>query len=141
MTGVRGTDDGRGTSVPSVGKSGAEKTPDPRDSLQCADLDTRLDAALNDLAVTQTFTTYGTLARTLNIPGPGAIARLTAALERTMAQDAGARHPLRAARVLARVPGTLPAPGFFAHARALNLYHGRDTGQDAEAFHRAQLVR
>lgn len=138
MTGAVGPYDadgnGRGAGVPSVAAGGATTVDG------AANLDTRLDTALTDLTETQTFTTYGSLARALNIPGPGSIAKLTAALERSMTQDASARRPLRAARVLARLPATLPAPGFFAHARALNLYHGADTGSDAEAFHRAQLV-
>lgn len=137
MTGAGGPYDGRGASVP---PDACEAATFVAETDLDTGIDAGLDAALNDLSKSQTFTTYGALARALNIPGPGSIAKLTAALERTMAQDATNNRPLRAARVVARVPGTLPAPGFFAHATALNLYHGADTGPDAEAFHRAQLV-
>ena len=51
------------------------------------------------------------LARALAMPGPGSIARLTAALESLMAQDAEVGHPFRAALCRARL-GDLPAPGF-----------------------------
>ncbi|SDX53322.1 hypothetical protein [Roseicitreum antarcticum] len=140
MTGRIGSHDRRGNSVPPVDADSPDTQDHHRDAHATTDLEARLNAALAALAATRTVTTYGALARVLNIPGPGSIAKLTAALERSMAQDIAAHRPLRAARVLARVPGTLPAPGFFARARALHLYHGPDSGPQAEAFHRAQLV-
>ncbi len=78
-----------------------------------------LDAALARLAVEGRTTTYGALAAALGLGGPGRIARLTAALEETMAQDAAARRPFRAALVAGRLSGGLPAAGFFAAAARL----------------------
>lgn len=97
-----------------------------------------LAAALEDLAARQETLGYGALARQLAIPGPGSINRLTEALEAMMAEDAAAGRPLRAALCEGRLAGGLPAPGFFAAARALGLYDGADAGPEAEAFVSAQ---
>lgn len=99
---------------------------------------TGLAAALEDLAARRETLSYGALARQLAIPGPGSINRLTAALEAMMAEDAAAGRPLRAALCEGRLAGGLPAPGFFATARALGLYDGADAGPEAEAFVSAQ---
>lgn len=98
-----------------------------------------LDAALADLAATGRTTTYGALAQDLGLDGAGRIARLTTALEATMEQDARAGAPLRAARVLGRLSGGLPARGFFAKARDLGLYDGPDDGPQARSFHTRQI--
>ena len=70
--------------------------------------------------------TYGALARALALPGPGAIARLTTALEALMQADAAAGRPLRAAVCAGRLAGGLPAPGFFDLALTLGVWDGRD---------------
>lgn len=98
-----------------------------------------LDAALMRLAADGSCTTYGTLAADLGLDGAGRIARLASALEATMEQDARAGHPLRAARVLGRISGGLPARGFFAKARELGVYDGPDDGPAAQRFHAAQF--
>ena len=98
-----------------------------------------LDAALAHLAASGRITTYGALALDLGLDGAGRIARLTSALEQTMELDARAGTPLRAARVVGRTSGGLPARGFFAKARALGLYGGPDDGPLAQAFHARQL--
>ncbi len=77
---------------------------------------------------------YGALARLLDIPGPGRIARLAASLEDLMAEDAAATHPLRAALCEGRLAGGMPAPGFFAAAARLGRYDGPSVGPDAMAF-------
>ena len=77
-----------------------------------------LAARLVQLAALNQTTTYGQLARDLDLTGPATIARLTTALEALMEQDTAAHHPLRAALVNAR-GSTLPAPGFFAKAAEL----------------------
>lgn len=95
-----------------------------------------LEARLATLAAAGETTTYGALARDLRLTGPGTIAQLTAALEALMKADAAAQTPLRAALLTAR-GSSLPAPGFFAKARALGL-----TPDDPAAFaaaHRAAL--
>ncbi|MGY6547537.1 MAG: hypothetical protein ACXIU7_00810 [Roseinatronobacter sp.] len=93
-----------------------------------------LEAALDALAASHETTTYGALAAALGLDGPGRIARLTRALEALMDVDTSAGRPLRAALVLGRASGSLPARGFFEHAARL----GHDI-DDPSAFHRAQL--
>lgn len=85
-----------------------------------------LDGRLAELAALRQTVTYGALVRDLAIPGPGAIAKLTAALESLMLADADAGLPLRAVLCAARLAHGLPAPGFFAAAQALGRYHGTD---------------
>lgn len=97
-----------------------------------------LEARLAELAALQLTTTYGALARDLGIPGPGAIAKLTQALEILMETDAAANQPLRAALCTGRLAQGLPAPGFFEKAASL----GYDLGDGLEAFaqqHRLKL--
>lgn len=99
-----------------------------------------LAQALDDLAARGETVAYGALARALAVPGPGSIARLTAALEATMAEDAAAGRPFRAALCAGRLAGGLPAPGFFDTARHLGRYAGPDQGAEAAAFAHAQRV-
>ena len=97
-----------------------------------------LEARLAELAALQQTITYGALARDLAIPGPGAIAKLTQALEILMETDAAAGHPLRAALCSGRLAQGLPAPGFFAKAASL----GYDLGDNPAIFaqqHRQML--
>lgn len=95
-----------------------------------------LTARLAELAALNQTTSYGQLARDLNLTGPATIARLTTVLEALMEQDAAANRPLRAALVNAR-DSPLPAPGFFQKAAAL----GYDITDPAAltARHRAAL--
>ena len=85
-----------------------------------------LAARLALLAAQQQTITYGALAKDLAIPGPGSIARLTAALETLMDEDAAIGQPLRAALCEARLANGLPAAGFFEKAAALGRYRGED---------------
>ena len=79
---------------------------------------------------------YAQAAAALGLGPPGAIRRLTAALEATMAEDAAAGRPFLAALVVSPRRGGLPAPGFFETARAL----GRAAPEGGEAsFHAAEL--
>ena len=65
--------------------------------------------------------TYKTLAVTANITGPHKIHRLTSWLEQLMAEDHQSGRPLRAAVVVSKARGGLPAPGFFDKAKELGL--------------------
>ncbi|MES2434542.1 MAG: hypothetical protein V4586_12040 [Pseudomonadota bacterium] len=97
-----------------------------------------LEARLAELAALQQTITYGALARDLAIPGPGAIAKLTQALEILMEIDAAAGQPLRAALCAGRLAQGLPAAGFFEKAASL----GYILGDNPEAFvqqHRLML--
>lgn len=86
----------------------------------------RLESRLAELAALGQTITYGTLARELQIPGPGAIAKLTAALEALMETDASQGRPFRATLCEGRLADGLPAQGFFDKARALGRYDGSD---------------
>lgn len=90
---------------------------------------TPLEARLSALAAAGQTCTYGTLARDLGLR----MWELTAALEATMAQDAAAVRPLRAALCEGRLQGGMPARGFFLAAAALGL-----TVDDPAAFVQAQ---
>jgi hypothetical protein len=95
----------------------------------------RLRAALEGCARAGQLVTYGALAAEIGLDGAGRIARLTAMLEALMVEDTQAGQPLRAALVLGRVSGGLPARGFFLKAAEL----GHDVS-DPAAFHRAQIA-
>ena len=98
----------------------------------------KLEARLAELAAQQQTITYGALARDLAIPGPGAIAKLTQALEILMEIDAASGQPLRAALCAGRLAQGLPAPGFFEKAASLG-YILDDTPQAFVQHHRLTL--
>lgn len=89
----------------------------------------RLEARLAELAAQRQTISYGALAKELAIPGPGAIATLTAALEVLMEADAARGRPLRAALVVGRLNGDQPAAGFFLKAAELGVFAGHDHAQ------------
>lgn len=89
-----------------------------------------LTARLDDLAALNQTVTYGKLARDLGLTGPATIARLTAALEALMEEDAALGRPFRAVVLSGRLARDLPAQGFFDKAAAL----GRYRAQDPEAY-------
>ena len=68
--------------------------------------------------------TYNALAATANMTGPQKIHRLTSWLEQLMAEDYHNDQPLRAAVVISKASGGLPAPGFFDKAKELGLNFG-----------------
>ena len=65
--------------------------------------------------------TYSALAATANMTGPHKIHRLTSWLEQLMTEDHLNGRPLRAAVVISKARGGLPAPGFFEKAKELGL--------------------
>ena len=65
--------------------------------------------------------TYNELAATANMAGPHKINRLTSWLEQLMVEDYHNDRPLRAAVVISKARGGLPAPGFFDKAKELGL--------------------
>lgn len=77
---------------------------------------------------------YGALARDLDVPGPGAVARVTAALEALMRYDMAEGRPFVAALCEGKLSGGLPAFGFFEMAAALGRYTGPATGPEAAEF-------
>jgi len=85
-----------------------------------------LPTALAILAQHGQTISYGALARQLGIPGPGSIAKLTAALEALMVEDTKQGRPLRAALCHTKLSGDLPGQGFFDTAQALGRFDGTD---------------
>ncbi|MBR3369119.1 MAG: hypothetical protein IKG52_00650 [Rhodobacteraceae bacterium] len=99
----------------------------------------KLEAALDDCARHGITRTYGQMADQLQIEGPRRIGQLTAALETLMEQDAKALQPLRAALVVGRTTGGLPARGFFQKAHALGLCEDPQSPTGTQDFHARQL--
>lgn len=98
-----------------------------------------LSAYLDELARERRTATYQEAVLALGLQPPQTIHRLAIALEANMSEDAAAGRPLRAASVVSRVGDGLPARGFFAHARSIGRYRGPETGDEARAFHAAEL--
>jgi len=98
----------------------------------------RLLAALADLAQARQTITYGALAARIGIEGAGRIARLTTLLEGLMEADAAQSRPLRAALVVGKAAGGLPARGFYDKAHALGLCPANPPPELAQSFHQAQ---
>ena len=65
--------------------------------------------------------TYNQLATAAGLTGPHRIHRLTSWLEQTMADDHRCGRPFRAAVVISKARGGLPAPGFFVYAEQLGI--------------------
>ena len=124
--------------VRSIAAMSADLHPTP-DPAELAALVIALRSALNALSPGQATLTYQELARTLGLRPPNTIHRVVQALELSMREDAAAVRPFIAARVISRVRGGLPAPGFFDLATRLGLHDGSEHGERARAFHRAQL--
>jgi hypothetical protein len=98
----------------------------------------RLVAALIDLAQARQTITYGALAAQIGLDGAGRIARLTSLLEGLMDEDAAQSRPLRAALVVGKAAGGLPARGFYDKALALGLCPANPPPELAQSFHQAQ---
>ena len=84
--------------------------------------------------------TYAELADAASIPNPHRIHKLTVWLENSMRRDHAAGEPLRAALVISRKRGGLPAPGFFILCSELGLYQGAASGQHAAQFHKTVIT-
>ena len=79
--------------------------------------------------------TYNALAATAKMTGPHKIHRLTSWLEQLMAEDHYNDRPLRAAVVISKARGGLPAPGFFNKAKELGLdFETTDRRSSYEAY-------
>lgn len=95
----------------------------------------RADMALASVMAANTLITYAELADASQISGRHRIHRLALWLEDILAADHQAGKPLRAARVISRSRGGIPAPGFFIKCQALGLYEGPVDGPKAQVFH------
>ena len=95
----------------------------------------RAEMALAVAMQNRTLITYAELADAAVIPAPHRINKLSVWLETTMDRDCAKSMPIRAAWVISRARGGLPAPGFFIKCKALGLYDGAPEGAAATAFH------
>ena len=95
----------------------------------------RAEMALAVAVQNRKLITYAELADAASIPAPHRINKLSVWLEATMDSDCAQSIPLRAAWVISRARGGLPAPGFFIKCKALGLYDGDHDGVAATAFH------
>jgi hypothetical protein len=112
----------------------------PIDPSELQELSDRLRALLSARGDARPLWTYRDAAWALALQPPNTIHRVILALEHTMREDAAAGRPFIAARVISRARAGLPAPGFFALARALGRHCGDDAGASARAFHAAELA-
>lgn len=121
----------------------AREIPPPRPIETAADrgqdLPRRVRTYLEALPADRTPITYGALARALGLWMPGSVGKVTAALEKTMHEDAAADRPFIAARAVGRGAAGLPGKGFFDLARALE--RGPQEKGDEAAFHASELRR
>jgi len=91
----------------------------------------RLIDQLDQLQAKGQLVTYLELADLIGLSGPQRIHRLTGWLETTLARDHALGRAPRAALVVSRFRGRLPAPGFFQCAQALGIM-----GQESpQTFH------
>jgi len=84
--------------------------------------------------------TYHQAARGLGLTPPHVIHSMTQLLEALMEEDADAGHPFIAALVVSRARDGLPALGFFEAARRLGRFTGDPFGEEAIAYHAAELA-
>ena len=97
--------------------------------------------ALDSAIASRHLISYAELADTAQIPSPHRIQKLTMWLETLVADEHQSARPLRAAWVVSRQRGQIPAPGFFIKCREIGLYDGRHGGAKAEAFHHKLLAQ
>lgn len=100
----------------------------------------RLRNHLESIAAEGRTVTYQEVVAALDVAPPQRIHRLALALEALMDEDAAAGRPFVAAVVVSKAGQGMPAPGFFAHARALGRYRGPESGAAAADFHRRELA-
>lgn len=94
---------------------------------------------LESVAAAGRTVTYQEVVEALGVGPPPRIHRLAQALEALMDEDAAAGRPFIAAVVVSKTGRGIPAPGFFAHARALGRYQGPESGAAAADYHRREL--
>lgn len=90
---------------------------------------------LDDLQNQGQLVTYLELADLMGLSGPQRIHRLTTGLETALARDHALGRAPRAALVVSRFRGGLPAPGFFQCAQALGMM-----GQESPEKYHARVL-
>ena len=101
----------------------------------------RASMALDSAIASRHLISYAELADSASVPSPHRIHKLTMWLETLVADDHQSAKPLRAAWVVSRQRGQIPAPGFFMKCQEIGLYDGPVKGTQAEAFHRTLLAQ
>ena len=101
----------------------------------------RASLALDSAIASRCLISYAELADAAQIPKPHRIHKLTMWLEKLVANDHQSAKPLRAAWVVSRQRGQIPASGFFMKCQEIGLYDGPNNGTKAEAFHRSLLAQ
>jgi hypothetical protein len=84
--------------------------------------------------------TYHQAARGIGLTPPHLIHSVTTLLEGLMDEDAAHGRPFIAALVVSRARDGLPALGFFEAAARLGRFAGDPFGEDAVAYHAAELA-
>jgi hypothetical protein len=84
--------------------------------------------------------TYHQAARGVGLGPPHVIHSVTRLLEALMDEDADHGHPFIAALVVSRARDGLPALGFFETAARLGRFDGDPFGDEAVAYHAAELA-
>ena len=100
----------------------------------------RASMALDSAIVSRHLISYAELADTAHIPSPHRIHKLTMWLETLVDSDHKSAKPLRAAWVVSRQRGQIPAPGFFMKCQEIGLYDGPVNGPQAAEFHQKLLA-
>ncbi len=100
----------------------------------------RLRENLRIVAALETTVTYHQAARGIDLAPPHVIHSISQLLEELMAEDAHRSHPFIAALVVSRARNGLPALGFFETAARLGRFSGDPFGDEAVAFHAAELA-
>ena len=101
----------------------------------------RASMALDSAIASRHLISYAELAETAQIPPPHRIHKLTMWLETLVADEHQLARPLRAAWVVSRQRGQIPAPGFFLKCNEIGLYDGPAEGAKAEEFHHKLLAQ
>ena len=101
----------------------------------------RASIALDSAIASRHLISYAELADTAHIPPPLRTHKLTMWLEALIVDDYQSAKPLRAAWVVSRQRGQIPAPGFFLKCNEIGLYDGPAEGAKAEEFHHKLLAQ
>ncbi len=119
----------------------AYEIPAPRAAVQAAEagsvLRDRIRVHLEGLSPTDVPIAYGQLARAVGLYLPGSIAKVTQALEATMAGDADSGAPFPASLVVSKVGQGDAGKGF--HQQARKLGRGPGLGEDERAYHQREF--
>ena len=101
----------------------------------------RASMALDSAITIRHLISYNELADAAQIPAPHRIHKLTTWLEALIDEDHKSATPLRAAWVVSRQRGQIPAPGFFIKCQEIGLYDGPVNGPQAAEFHQKLLAQ